>query len=114
MQLSAEERKAILGAFDSISDESDTILPEAATALSDPAAERDPATVFENTDITPRKMEHALNEVMEKVVELILTDIDTWIFLEARGLPVLREQHFVTCQESQTVGSRALSLWNHA
>ena len=66
MQFSAEERKAILEAFDSLSDESDEILHEAATALFDPAAERDPATVFENTDITPREMEHALNEVMEK------------------------------------------------
>lgn len=65
-QFSAEERKAILEAFDSISDESDTILHEAATALFDPPAERDPAAVFENTDITPREMEHALNEVLTK------------------------------------------------
>jgi len=66
MQFSAEEREAILEAFDSISDESDTILHEAATALFDPAANRDPAAVFENTDITPREMEHALNEVLTK------------------------------------------------
>ena len=66
MQFSAEEREAIVEAFDSISDKSDAILHEAATALFNPAAERDPATVFENTDITPREMEHALNEVMER------------------------------------------------
>ena len=39
---------------------------------------------------------------------LILMDIDTWRVVEAQDRRVLREQHLVTCQDSQTVGSREL------
>ncbi len=36
-------------------------------------------------------------------------DIDTWRVVEAQDRRVLREQHLVTCQDSQTVGSRELN-----
>lgn len=39
---------------------------------------------------------------------LILKDIDTWRVVGAQVRQVPREQHLVTCQESQTVGSRVL------
>lgn len=63
-QFSAEEREAILDAFDSVPAESDEILQEAATALIDPTADRAPQAVFQTTDVTPRELEHALNEVL--------------------------------------------------
>lgn len=64
-EFSPEEREALIEAFDSISEESDAVLRTAATALFDPATERDPAAVFETTDLTPREMENALDEVLE-------------------------------------------------
>jgi hypothetical protein len=40
--------------------------------------------------------------------KLILMDIDMWRVVEAQDRRVLREQHLVTCQDSQTVDSREL------